>query len=118
VKTFPAGIGETFEELLQKIPGGFNRSYYGIAWMENNTPFYFATAVETYDGEAAQYGYQKLPIQKGKYITVTVTGWRNKTTTIKDVFTEMMKDKRYDMSSPCIEWYKNDNEMLCMLKIK
>ncbi len=118
VKTFPKGIGEAFAELVKKLPGGFNRSYYGIAYMENNTPFYFATAIETYDGEAKEYGYENYDIKKGKYITVTVTGWRNKTDTIKDVFAEMMKDNRYDMSSPCIEWYKNENEMLCMLKTK
>lgn len=118
VETFPNGIGEAFDELLKKIPGGFNRSYYGIAYMENNNPFYFATAIEMDDGEAEKYGYQKFSIQKGKYITVTVTGWQEKTNTIKDVFAEMMKDGRYDSSTPCIEWYKNGNEMLCMLKTK
>ena len=118
VKTFPKGIGEAFDELVNKIPGGFNRPYYGIAYMENNQPFYFATAIETYDGEAEGYGYEKFVIEKGTYITELVTGWKEKTACIKDVFAEMMKDNRYNRSTPCIEWYKNEHEMICMLKTK
>ena len=47
---------------------------------------------------------------------VLVRDWRKKTGCIKDVFHEMMQDNRFDGSKPCIEWYKNDEEMLCMLK--
>ena len=39
-----------------------------------------------------------------------------KTDSIKDVFGEMMKDSRVDKTKWAVEWYKNDDEMMCMLK--
>jgi hypothetical protein len=29
-----------------------------------------------------------------------------------------MKEENLDKTKPCVEWYKNDDEMLCMLKVK
>jgi len=29
-----------------------------------------------------------------------------------------MADSRADHVAPCVEWYKNDEEMVCMVKIK
>ena len=34
VKTFPSGIGETFDQLVRLLPGGFDRSFYGISFFE------------------------------------------------------------------------------------
>ena len=28
-----------------------------------------------------------------------------------------MQDERFDKTTPCVEWYKNDDEMVCMLKV-
>jgi hypothetical protein len=116
VKTFPDGIGEAFDALVKMIPGGFNRSYYGISYMEGNDIIYKATAEEVIDGEAEKYKCEKFTIEKGEYLAVTITEWLQKTGSIKDVFHDMMQDSRADNSSPCVEWYKNDNEMICMLK--
>jgi predicted transcriptional regulator YdeE len=116
VKTFPDGIGEAFDALVKMIPGGFNRSYYGISYMEGNDIIYKAMAEEVIDGEAEKYNYERFTIKKGEYLAVTVMDWLQKTGSIKDVFHDMMQDSRADNSSPCVEWYKNDNEMICMLK--
>jgi hypothetical protein len=32
------------------------------------------------------------------------------------VFHEIMRDGRVDKTKPCVEWYKNDDEMMCMIK--
>ena len=119
VKTFPEGIGEAFDSLIQMVPEGLNRSYYGISYMTpENEVVYIAAVEEKNKGEAEKNKCQRYIIEKGKYLTVTVLDWRQKTDTIKDVFHEMMKEENLDKTKPCVEWYKNDDEMLCMLKVK
>jgi hypothetical protein len=119
VKNFPKGIGLAFDSLLEMIPGGFDRSYYGISSMsETGTVVYKAVAEEKFDGEAQKYNCEQDVISKGEYLTVSLKDWRKKTDSIKDIFHEMMKDDRVDKTKPCIEWYKDDNEMMCMLKMK
>jgi hypothetical protein len=117
VKTFPMGVGEAFDALVKKL--GNNRSYYGLSVCTADGVIYNAAAEETYEGEAEKNGYEQYVIQKGEYITETIKDWPQQTDCIKDVFAEMMKDKRVNSVLPCVcvEWYKNMHEMLCMIKI-
>ena len=118
VKTFPEGIGEAFDSLIEMVPEGLNRSYYGISYMTpENKVVYIASVEEKNKGEAERNKCERYTIEHGKYFTVTVKDWRQKTDTIKDVFHGMMQEKNIDHSKPCVEWYKNDDEMLCMLKL-
>ncbi|GAC1427063.1 MAG: hypothetical protein NVSMB7_03820 [Chitinophagaceae bacterium] len=117
VKTFPQGIGDAFGALMKMIPDGNKRAYYGLSKMDTDgRVLYWATAEEKFPGEAEKYGCEKLTLPKGDYLAVTVHDWRGNTDCIKDVFHEMMQDKRADITKPCVEWYNNDNEMLCMLQ--
>jgi len=118
VTSFPNGIGEAFEPLMKKIPDGFNRSYYGIAKMEGNQIIYIAAAEEKSKGEGKKYQCNDYVIEGGEYLTIAIADWQPKTDSIKDVFGELMKDNRTDKSKPCIEWYKNDKEMFCMMKVR
>jgi hypothetical protein len=79
---------------------------------------YYAVAEEMNAGEAEKYSCERLTIEKGEYLTETLTGWRSKTDCIKDVFYEMMKDEHIDKTKPAVEWYKNDEEMMCMIQSK
>ncbi len=118
VKTFPAGVGEAFDSLVKMIPGGFNRPYYGIAEMNGSKMNYYATALETFDGEAEKYHCEEHIIEKGDYLGETVKDWRNKTDCIKDVFKDILRDGRVDATKPAVEWYKDNEEMVCMVKMK
>ncbi|MDX2048561.1 MAG: hypothetical protein SFU87_17375 [Chitinophagaceae bacterium] len=118
VKRFPDGIEEAFDELV-KMLGGFNRSFYGICFMgKDGRLVYCAAAKENHEGEAEQYNCEKYIIEKGEYLAVTIHGWRKKTDTIKDVFHGLMQDERADQTKQSVEWYKNDDEMMCMVKAK
>jgi hypothetical protein len=116
VPAFPNGIGDAFEALVKMIPGGFNRSYYGISKMEDNKMVYIAAAEELNDNEAEKYNCNRYIIEGGDYFTITVADWRTKTDSIKNIFDQLVKDDRTDKSKPGIEWYKNEKEMLCMMK--
>ena len=118
VETFPNGIGEAFGALIAMLPEAKERSYYGISQFANNgTILYYATAEETYNGEAETYNCDRYVIERGEYLIGNVNDWPRKTDCIKDIFHEMMQLSRVDKTKPCVEWYKNDDEMLCMIKM-
>lgn len=118
VKTFPKGIAETFDALVSMLPDGFTRPFYGIGYMDKDgSPVYKAGALEKYDGEARNYNCEHYTLEKGQYLGVSLHEWRAKTDSIKDIFEELSKDSRIDRTKPCVEWYKNEHEMVCMIKM-
>jgi hypothetical protein len=118
VKTFPEGIGEAFDALVKKVPDGFGRDYYGITFRDtNNRVVYLATAVEKENGEAEKYECERFTITKGDYATETVWNWRTKTDLIKHVFDHLFNTIQGTPTGPCIEWYKDNDEMLCMVRL-
>jgi hypothetical protein len=118
VKTFPDGIGEAFDRLVEKVPEGFSRDYYGISFLNSeNRMVYLATALEKEDGEAEKYQCDRYTIKKGDYVAETVWDWRKKTDLIKYVFKGLFNSIQGTSTGPCIEWYKDNNEMLCMVKL-
>ena len=117
VTHFPEGIGECFDQLIKMISGKFDRDYYGISYMDiNGKMVYFATALEKEEGEAKKFNCQRLIIEKGTYLSITVHDWRKKTDQIKGIFDSLLQNKEADKTKPAIEWYKNDQDMQCMLK--
>ena|ERR1022692_2612946 len=118
VKSFPQGIGKAFEALIKMISGTFDRDYYGISYItDDGRIFYYAAAIEKHEGEAEKYNCERYIIEKGGYLSMTVNDWRRKTGSIKDIFHEIMQDSRVDKTKPAVEWYKIDEEMMCMIKM-
>ena len=119
VKTFPDGIGEAFNELIQKTGDcASERNYYGISYMQEGNIIYNVAAEEKQEGEAEKYKYSTFIIEAGNYVIEKLDDWQTKTNCIKDVFSKMMQQENVDTKRPAIEWYKNDKEMLCMIKAK
>jgi hypothetical protein len=119
VSTFPIGIKEGFDALIAILPEGLARSYYGISWMEDDEVIYYTMAAEKHPGESRHYTFEtKIIIGKGEYLAVTIHNWMNKLDTIKDAFESLMKDNRVAENKPCVEWYKSDDEMVCMMKLR
>jgi len=117
VNEFPAGIPAAFDSLMKMIPDGYDRSYFGISYFSDNTVIYFVAVSEGFEGEATHYPMcSTLTIKNGRYQVTPLAGWRSKTDMIGDVFTVMMKDIQVDKSRPCIEWYKDVDEMYCMIR--
>ena len=115
VKTFPNGITEAFEMLVERF--GKERSYFGISWMdENQRVIYYAMVSELVKGEGNKYHYEKLTISEGEYHSETIHNWMSKLDSIKDVFHGLMSDSMPDKNHPCVEWYKSEEEMLCMIR--
>jgi hypothetical protein len=119
IEGFPNGIQEAFDELIKKTgDDAGERNYYGISEMIDGKIICMAAAEEKISGEAEKYNYNSSIIEKGEYLVSVLNDWKNKTTCIKDICYELVQDNRTDKTKPCIEWYKNGNEMWCMIKIK
>jgi hypothetical protein len=118
VHTFPDGIGEVFDEIVKRLPGGFDRSFFGICLMTADGIKYIAAAQEKHEGEGRLYGYNNYVIEKGNYATEEIKNWRSKTDSIKHIFDEMYKSRQdADIMKPCVEWYQNDDVMWCMIRL-
>ena len=119
VPTFPAGINEAFDELIKKTGDCAGaRNYYGLSKFKDGRMVYYALAEQKHAGEAEKYNYEKLAIDRGNYAGETVTSWQTKTGSIRDVFNKIIQDPRVDKTKPAIEWYKSDNEMMCMVQMQ
>jgi hypothetical protein len=115
--SFPDCVQEAFQTLEKMLPTMNGRTFYGISWLnENNEIVYKAAVNESYTGEAARYACEPFVIRKGDYLTETVMNWCDDTTTIGTTFKKLLADPRMDASYPCVEWYKSDKEMMCMVK--
>jgi hypothetical protein len=120
VTTFPLGIGEAFDELIKATgDSARERSYYGLSHIANDGKIlYEVAAQEKYTGEAEKYNYQTSAIERGEYVSEVLHNWKNCTGEIKNIFQAMMNDEQVDKTKPCIEWYKNDDEMVCLMRTK
>jgi hypothetical protein len=100
------------------VPEGLGRDFYGISFHDSeNRMVYLATAREKHHGEAEKYQCNRYTIKKGDYATETVWDWRKRTDLIKHVFETLFKSIEGIAIGPCVEWYKDENEMLCMVRL-
>lgn len=117
VTSFPMGVGEAFDKLIKMLPGEFDRSFYGISFMEpTGKMIYIAAAEEIEPGEAEKYHCEKYIVEKGTYIAEKITWWRQQINCIKDVFHSIMQEKNVNLEKPAVEWYRNEEEMFCMVR--
>ena len=118
IPTFPLQIKEGFDELAEKF-GMEERAFYGISKMDADCNIiYMAAVTEVKPAEGEPYGYTQLTIPKGEYLSETIHNWMSKTDQIKDIFGRLMEEPVFDDSFWCVEWYKSDDEMMCMVRKK
>ena len=114
VKTFPMGIAEAFDKLKNIL--GSNRPYYGLSQMSSTGSLYIAAALKKSVNEKSEFELEEYTIPKGKYAVRMIQDWKKNLSAIPHVFGDLLTDG-IDHAVPCVEWYKNDDEMLCMVKL-
>ena len=116
--SFPDGIQEAFIK-LEKMLSKEGRTFYGISYKnEDGIIVYKAAVSESFSGEAENYGFETFIIRKGTYLAEKIIDWRKKMEIFGTTFQKLLADPRLDKSFPCVEWYKSDHEVMCMIKIK
>ena len=116
-KSFPAGIQDAFIT-LEKDLSKEGRTFYGISYgTSTGEIIYRASVSEKYDGEAQDFEFESYTISKGKYIYETVIDYMNNLNRIGETFRQLQSHPQLDKNGACIEWYKSDKEVMCMVKL-
>lgn len=114
---FGKGIGEAFVSLAEKLEHkGEKRECYGIVAKEEDGMNYYAAYTELYAGEAIEKSLSSFTIASGDYQSIRLDEWNKNILHIGPTFDQILKSGKVDTSSPCIEFYKTEQELLCMVK--
>ncbi|MFN6327422.1 MAG: hypothetical protein ACK5UE_11365 [Chitinophagales bacterium] len=114
---FGKGIGEAFVRLAEKLENkGQKRDCYGLVINENGAMNYYAAYTELYDGEAREKSLPVFTIISGDYYAICIEYWNKNILHIGPTFDQILKSGKVDTSSPCIEFYKTEQELICMVK--
>lgn len=117
--SFPGGIKNAFSRLYNSVPDIKTRHIFGISKPgKNGIIVYKAAASENFEGEGTQLGFPTFTMMKGVYLGETLTNWQQNEMMIASIFNRLVADKRLDGSAHCIEWYKSETELLCMVLMR
>ena len=117
--SFPDGIMDAFHQLHQLLGTAEGRTFYGISYMgEGGKIVYKAAAEELKDNEAAILGCESYLIKKGTYISHQINDFMKNVTAISNTFQSMLVDPRIDRNGACIEWYLNEKDVICMVRLQ
>jgi hypothetical protein len=130
-KNFPEGIMDAHNELHKKVNEKLlasqrgvlstvseNRKYFGISRPENGVIRYKAGAEEVEAGEAVRLGMKSMILKHGKYIATTLKNYLRDPSAIRRVFDKLLMDPRIDLEGYCVEWYLNDSDVRCLVRLK
>lgn len=115
VKSFPMGVGDAFDKLEQMV--GSDRPYYGLSKMSGTGVLYIAAALKKSTNESSVLKLNDYTVPNGEYAVRLIKDWRRNLNAIPHVFGDLLKTEGIDETAFCVEWYKNDDEMLCMVKL-
>ena len=119
-ESFPEGIGEATSKLHSLFPFSKDRRIFGLSRPENNGAIvYRAAAEEMFEGEGENLKCETLVIPKGKYIAITVAGFRKDIISIDRAFKKLLNEANLDPQGYCVEWYSSDKEeVICMIRLE
>lgn len=116
-ESFPAGVGAAFKKLEEKISNAKERDFFGISRPDRGTIVYKAGIAEARGGEAEKVGFDSFILTTGTYLVIRIPDWRGSEHKFGEAFSQLLQDPRLDLHFPCVEWYKGDTEVMCMVRI-
>lgn len=117
-KSFPDGIMDAFNTLRERVPGSEARTVYGISYPENGLIIYKAAVEELYPGEAEHLQCPTMIIPKGDYVFAIVKDFMHHIQDIGIRFRELLAYPEIDPDGFCVEWYFNEKDVQCMIRLK
>ncbi len=117
-ESFPLGILPAHEKLHALIPFSPERNYFGISHPDRTgTIIYKAAAEEIKSGEATRLNLESMTLKKGRYLSLFIRNFHEDIQKIGRAFRQMIVDPRIDPRGFCIEWYLNEQDVRCMVKL-
>jgi hypothetical protein len=116
--SFPGGVKEAHESLHRLVSFSTERKYFGLSWMNKEGGIvYKAAAEELIPGELSKHGLESFAIRKGNYIYIDVKNVMQNIPAIGQAFTQLKSDERIDPQGAAVEWYFNETDVRCMIRI-
>jgi hypothetical protein len=117
-RSFPNGIVEAFQTLENLDPSICERPFYGISYQtKEGDTVYKAAVAEIFAGEGKGHGCETFVIKSVSYLAIRIFNFMEKLDVIPNAFRKLLADPRLDKNFPCVEWYKNNKEVMCMIRI-
>jgi len=116
-KSYPDGIAAAHDKLRSLIPIPGERKYFGLSRPEQGVIRYRAAIEELHDGEAEKFGCESFVIPDGRYVTLVIHNFFEETGKIKEAFDELIEVEGIDPYGYCVEWYLNENDLRCMVRL-
>jgi len=117
-KTFPAGVMDAFKKLHSLVPMDVSRKFFGLSRPEGDGGIQYKAAAEVQSpGEGEKLGFETLVLRKGEYICVTIKDFMKDVQAIGATFQQMIQRPDIDPQGYCVEWYFNDKDVRCMIRL-
>ena len=117
-ESFPAGVMAAFEKLKAMIPDSDRRTYYGLSRPEDGVIEYKAAVEERTPGEGKKYNCDTIIIQSGRYISADIPDYMKAMQRFREVFQELLGHPGLDPEGYCVEWYFNEKDVKCMVRLR
>ncbi|TGN19154.1 transcriptional regulator [Leptospira idonii] len=116
--SFPAGIMKAHRKVYSLVSSSKERRYFGVSRPENGGEIvYRAAAEELEEGEAAKLGCESMFIPKGNYISIEIDNYVKDVPIIDRTFRKLLTHPDLDPNGYCVEWYLNEKDVRCMVKL-
>jgi hypothetical protein len=116
--SFPEGIMEAFNKMYALVPFSAERKFFGVSRPENGVIHYKAAAEELTAGEAEKLDCNTIILKKGTYISLTINNYTDDIQSIDRAFKELLSHSGLDPQGYCVEWYFNETDVKCMIRLK
>ena len=116
--SFPDGVKQAWDSLHSMLPSTKARSFYGISHGGKDGIVYKAAVEQYTKDEAEKYGCRAFVIPNGEYLSITIHDYMNHLPLIGQAFRRLLSYPQFDGITPCVEWYKSNEEVVCMVKKK
>lgn len=118
-ENFGKDIADAFVRLAEKLANnGQKRECYGIVLNDNSGMSYYAGMTELYAGENKEKSIYLMTIPAGDYRAIKVENWNQNILHIGPTFDQILTSGQVEANAPCIEYYRTETELLCMIRAK
>lgn len=115
--SFPEGISDSHTKLFSFFADAHKRKRFGISRPENGKIKYMAAIEQLVPFECMSLNLQTFEIVKGKYISLLVKDFHSNLYSIDAAFKKLITHPGIDPNGYCLEWYLNENDVLCLIPI-
>lgn len=116
-QSFPAGVGEAFEQLHLLISEEDTNGFYSISNADATGKIIYKAAVALNKDCTNIPALEMKILPAGKYRGIEFKNFRKRIADIGQTFQELINYPDIDKNGCCVELYHNDIDVQCMVKI-